>query len=334
MSNTDFKKAFDNVAPDMYMETRILANIKDKKSKKHFPLKAVISGAVALALAAGCFGGIQYKTAYTDRPFSVMVVDASDDEVIAKEICEDAISLPHLQLLYNEEDSSVSESNDNEISFSVSGDDIDFVQYKSESGYFYYFDEAKMLYDQENRDFYSIVIPVTDEEAEEITGWINGHNVNVETGALKEYMKTHDLSKYFGNNTVNLEDYWVYFEKCADTIGYENENGYAFFLIEEERGIEYYKIDTDSNELMVKNYDISEETRNKYYRDEAVLMSIAYSPQNAVSALLDNPDINKSELPGDKITITVTFKDGKRAKKIITVSFDDEGYAQFALKQN
>lgn len=41
MSNTEFKKAFDNVEPDVYMQSRILATVKDKK-KKHFPLKPVL----------------------------------------------------------------------------------------------------------------------------------------------------------------------------------------------------------------------------------------------------------------------------------------------------
>lgn len=40
-----------------------------------------------------------------------------------------------------------------------------------------------------------------------------------------------------------------------------------------------------------------------------------------------------SELPEDEITIIVTFKDGKKAKKVITVSFDDNGDAVFAYKK-
>lgn len=31
MSNTEFKKAFDSVAPDPYMESRVLENIKTSK---------------------------------------------------------------------------------------------------------------------------------------------------------------------------------------------------------------------------------------------------------------------------------------------------------------
>ncbi len=60
--------------------------------------------------------------------------------------------------------------------------------------------------------------------------------------------------------------------------------------------------------------------------------SVYYYPHRAADALLENPDMKKSELPGDEITVTVTFKDGKKARKVITVSFDDEGYAQFSLK--
>ena len=72
----------------------------------------------------------------------------------------------------------------------------------------------------------------------------------------------------------------------------------------------------------------------KYYNDDEILMmtNVGYQPQAAVEALLNDPDMDKSTLPGDVITITVTFKDGKKARKVITVSFDSKGAAHFAYK--
>ena len=81
------------------------------------------------------------------------------------------------------------------------------------------------------------------------------------------------------------------------------------------------------------NYDLSEETLNSVYPDyrECIYKNFGYYPTEAILTLIKNPDMNKSELPGDEITIIATFKDGKRAKKVISVSFNEDGYAQFEL---
>jgi len=332
MSN-EFKKAFDSVEPDIYMENRMLEKIKEHKKRK-FPLKSVLSGALALAVVLGCFGAAQYKNSYADRPFSVMVVDASEDVPVTAEISENAMNIPnHFQLIHN--DDSTIESN-SDMGFYVVGDDIDYVQYQSQKGSFYYYDAKKAAFDQQNRNYFTAVIPVADDEAEEIKSYIDNMMLNPETAGIMHYAETHDLSSYFGEEEVDFNQYWVYFDLCANMIGYENEPGYAFFLIEAEKGGEYYYI-TSCNEdltaLTVYNYELSESTLklfDNYYSDE--MNNIGYSPDEAVNVLSENPDINMSELPRDELTITVVFKDGKRARKTIAVSFDDEGYAQFQFK--
>lgn len=339
MSNTKFKKAFDDVSPDMYMETRILANLKENKKKKHFPLKPVIGTVTALVLAAGIFTAVSYKQPeYVDRPFSVMAVDASDDIVISKEIEENAISLPNGMQLTNEERDGEVVSSENDLGFYVSGDDIDYVQYSSENGSFYYTDFMKMICDMENNDYYSAVVYVSDEDAEMIKSWINERRtaLNVDKSAFIEYMKTHDVSQYFNGTADDLEDYFVGFYPCSQIAGYEDYDGYAFFVLSAEKNADYYDgTGIIKGELTVKTYDVSEETFKKYYPDEDFisLSSVVYSPDNAIYALLDNPDMDKSELPGDEIIIIAAFKDGKKAKKVITVSYDSEGYAQFAYKK-
>lgn len=332
MSN-EFKKVFDSIAPDVYMGNRILANIKEHKKRK-FPLKPVLSGALAFAVALGCFGAAQYKTSYVDRPFSVMAVDASDDVPVTAEISENAMNIPnHFQLIHND-DSTIETNGD--MGFYVVGDDIDYVQYQSKTGSFYYYDAKKAAFDQQNRNYFTAVIPVADDEAEEIKSYIGSMMFNPEIEGIKHYAKTHDLSSYFSEENVDFNQYWVYFDLCANTIGYENEPGYAFFLIEAEKAAEYYYVTScneDSTDLTVYNYELSESTIklfDDYYSDE--MNNIGYSPDEAVNALSENPDINMSELPGDEITITVVFKDGKRARKTIAVSFDNEGYAQFKFK--
>lgn len=333
MSDTQFKKAFDDVSPDIYMETRILANIKEKR-KKAFTIKAVLSGALALAVAVGCFGGIQYKkqNMYVDRPFSVMVVDASEDVPITTELGDTDVVIPNLQIV-NEEDGTLSAESD--VGFYVTGDDVDFVQYQSNTGNFYGYDIQKDLYDKQNRNYYTAVIPVPDDEAQEMVKYIYNQKMNPETAGIKYYAQTHDLSEYFSGEDVDFNDYWVYFEKCSDMVGYENEDGYAFFVVDAEKaGLYYYNTQlNETGDLTIKYYDLHESTLNLCGDDYlAEMNNIGYSPDAAFEALDNNPDMDKSELPGDEITIIVTFKDGKKAKKVIGVSFDKDGYAQFASK--
>ena len=51
-----------------------------------------------------------------------------------------------------------------------------------------------------------------------------------------------------------------------------------------------------------------------------------------MDTILADPDTDKSELPVDEVTITVTFQEGKKARKTVNVSFDKDGVAQFVMK--
>lgn len=339
MSNTPFKKAFDDVTPDIYMETRILANIKDKR-KKHFPVKGVLSGIVALALVAGCFGGIHYRIAkdeYVDRPFSIMVVDASEDIPITEELGEDILTFPSMYLEVEKEETPEGGTvglvtGYDDSGFAVTGDDIDSVQYKSENGSFVYYDILKMEYDMQNQNFYQIIIPVDDKNIEEVNQYIDESMMNPEQTALKKYMEHHDVAAYF-DDEENLRDYWVYFGKECDYLGPDNDSqNYAFFLYNTDNySIDYIQnsIDSDSNEITVKMYSVSTEHLSDDWKD-ALKGYVTYFPNTM--PLTENPDMKFSELPEDEITIIATYKDGKKAKKVVSVSFNDEGYAQFAFK--
>ena len=260
-----------------------------------------------------------------------MVVDASDDVPVTSELSDDVVLVPNLKIGYSDHESVTSEG---DVGFYVSGEDIDYVQYQSKTGSFYGYDHQKELYDKQNREYFTAVIPVADNEVREILDYIDSQMMNPETAGIKHYAETHDLSEYFGSDDVDFRDYWVYFEKCSDMVGYQKEKGYAFFVIEEEKASQYYfdtRTDDDpSTDLTVYNYDLSEETLNSVY-PECVYKNFGYSPDEAIGMLLENPDMNKSELPDDEITIIATFKDGKRAKKVISVSYNEDGCAQFEL---
>lgn len=343
MKNTRFKQAYNAVLPDAYMESRLWENIKDKK-KKRFPFKAVISCALAFAVVAAGAGGIYYKNTFTDRPFSVMVVSASDEITNRAELSESAVAMPQIKIdsYAGSDGSSVVTTDYATGGFAVKGDDIDYIQYKSKNGYFLYYDDLKRIYDTVNGNYYTAVIPVSDDDAEKINDFLNeigdDYVLNTENSALENYMKTHDLSEYFGKSGIDLSDYSVEFSKCSDIIGYESEPGYAFFVVDYEKDNTYRSgtgpMFDGMDTLTVQTYDIPQDELQKFYTEEDILnlSSVYYQPEKAVDTLLADPDTDKSELPVDEVTITVTFQDGKKARKTVNVSFDKDGVAQFVMK--
>jgi hypothetical protein len=55
---------------------------------------------------------------------------------------------------------------------------------------------------------------------------------------------------------------------------------------------------------------------------------VYYSADDAIYALIKNPDLKYEDLPSDTITITVKFKDGQTATKKIKTSFNSKGQLQ------
>lgn len=330
MKNIRFKQAYDAVLPDAYMESRLWENIKDEK-KKRFPFKAVISCALAFAVVAAGAGGIYYSTTYTDRPFSVAVVYA--DSGIA-ELDNGTVSMPEFTVSADWE----RVLTDNDAGFSVYAENIESVEYKTKNGSLIYADQYGILHKQMNREYYAAVIPVSNADADQI-------NLSVKHGsaesALADYMQSHDVSVYFSGSTDSLGNYIVDFLKCSDVVGYYDEPGYAFFLTELGKITEDYMVagtmaPDGSDSITVKYYDIPEEIVDKSADTDLLfhfkLGEVGYVPSAATDALLSDPDMDKSKLPADEITITVTFKDGKKARKTVNVSFDKDGVAQFVMK--
>lgn len=330
MKNTAFKQAYHAVLPDAYMESRLWENIKDKK-KKRFPFKAVISCTLAFAVVAAGAGGIYYSTTYTNRPFSVAVVYA--DSGIAQ-LDSGTVSLPEFTVSADWE----GVLTDNDAGLSVYAEDIESVEYKTKNGSLIYADQYGILYKQMNREYYAAVIPVSNADADKI-------NLSIKHGsaesALVNYMESNDVSEYFSGSTDSLGDYIVDFLKCSDVVGYYDEPGYAFFLTELGKITEDYMIagamaPDGSDSITVKYYDVPEEIVDKSPDTDLVfhfkLGEVGYVPSAATDVLFSDPDMDKSKLPADEITITVTFKDGKKARKTVNVSFDQDGAAQFVMK--
>lgn len=336
MNDTKFKKALDHVQPDAYMESRMLENIKDNPvRKKRFPLKKVICAVLCAAVFASGATGIYYSSTFTNRPFAISVVYAEDsvDRFVLLE--DEDLLLPAFSL--SSSDSGHVTAN-NEAGFSVYAEDMESVQYKSKNGSFIYADQYKMLVDQLNGEYYSAVIPVSDGDAEIINE--NLKNDSTED-VLRAYISEHDVSSYFTGGIDDIGQYQVDFLNCADVVGYDDRSDYAFFLTDLSKIGDYYLTSgslspSEADSVTVQIYDIPKEVLEKSSDGDIIfnlkMGEVGYLPDKAFEALLDDPDMDKSKLPEDEITITVTFKDGKKARKVIGVSFNEKGEAQFAVK--
>lgn len=313
----------------IYMEMRILANIKEKR-KKPFTIKAVLSGALALAVAVGCFGGIQYKkqNMYVDRPFSVMVVDASEDVPITTELGDTDVVIPNLQIV-NEEDGTLSAESD--VGFYVTGDDVDFVQYQSNTGNFYGYDIQKDLYDKQNRNYYTAVIPVPDDEAQEMVKYIYNQKMNPETAGIKYYAQTHDLSEYFSGEDVDFNDYWVYFEKCSDMVGYENEDGYYNVVIHNGNSVMgvNYSYDREGN-VISEEYNVNGkkiEYNYTYDEDGKILSCSSGSNQKLTYQYDENTNaLLREDIRTDSHYLSYEYSYDSRSNLVASKEYDFNEY--------
>lgn len=311
------------------MEMRILANIKEKR-KKPFTIKAVLSGALALAVAVGCFGGIQYKkqNMYVDRPFSVMVVDASEDVPITTELGDTDVVIPNLQIV-NEEDGTLSAESD--VGFYVTGDDVDFVQYQSNTGNFYGYDIQKDLYDKQNRNYYTAVIPVPDDEAQEMVKYIYNQKMNPETAGIKYYAQTHDLSEYFSGEDVDFNDYWVYFEKCSDMVGYENEDGYYNVVIHNGNSVMgvNYSYDREGN-VISEEYNVNGkkiEYNYTYDEDGKILSCSSGSNQKLTYQYDENTNaLLREDIRTDSHYLSYEYSYDSRSNLVASKEYDFNEY--------
>lgn len=103
-----------------------------------------------------------------------------------------------------------------------------------------------------------------------------------------------------------------------------------------ERGAFNYQ-SLNGNDFSVKRNEVEYDSSKPYaseitieYLGEKEAMEVFYSPQEAISVLLEtkNSEFDYTTLPSDTLTISVTFKDGSTAEAQIKTSFDKDGYMQ------
>ncbi len=319
----EYKKLFNEIEPD----EKLLDSVLDKATEKRTPMIWKKAGAVALAMAILLGGGgyfalnrgnddilTETDSTLSSAPlsFSIVAYAKDGDESDKKTLSEKDITLMNYKISVEKEDDGYAVNGSSETGFSINADDISEVNFSCDGGTFDYVDGPlqKCMLDQ--GAYYSIIIPITDEENEEYLNLCKENDgYYPERKYFKTLMERNDYSEYFKGKNKNLDEYAIYY---SDKDDYMNEN--QFLLIEDSEALKYW------------THNVKEFTA-KTYNDNDVISDITYFPDMATDYLLDHPDTPYNKLPSDEITITVKFKSGQSITKKLNVSFNKDGNMQF-----
>lgn len=331
--DNEIKKSIEEIKPDPYMETRLSAKVSDYKKPKVSPLIKRISAA-AIALAIVCTGiGANYAVKNNRSDLDFTIVAYAQDGKSKHTLSDDEIIFTDLQFIYRKNEVKEGDSpinymeTKNTLDFGIDAENITEVTFESENYGFDIYDDNMRDNQFERDDYYIVKIPLNDEEIKKFSA-IQEFDIEDRTQKkfLKEMMKNRDLSEYFGDNSMNVDDYYVHevLDNTSDKIkefGLENI-GYItpyFYLVKKDV---YEDITRGGKSVTVKNYN-----------DEDRIHGIMFDTWTAVWLIKDNPDMKLSDLPKDKITVTVKFTSGETVTKHILTEFDDNGYLHCSLEQ-
>lgn len=312
------KAAIDDIKPDAYMKTRLQAKIEEpkRKSAKSF-LKPALSCTLALAVLAGVgtYGMTRDNTPVTSQTSNIkfsshsfnIVAYAQDENGNQGENItlgeNDVTTLKNYKVkAYKDSDGYQAVTSGSESGFAINAKNVAEVTFESEKGTFSYYDiplQSKLI----DEGKYYVEISLTDEENK-----LYHDKYENKDREFYNYLSKHkDLSKYFNGKSQNAEDYGIYY---SDKNDYKNEN--QLLLAPKKYCDEFAK--SDSKKISVKTY-----------RDGDKIQDVFYSADDAIDALIKNPNLKYENLPSDIITITVKFKDGQTATKKIKTSFNSKG---------
>lgn len=320
----EYKELFSEIAPD----EKLLDGVLDKATEKRTPMIWKKAGAAFLAMAILLGGGGYFalnqsnddilttkesSVSGTPLNFSIIAYAADNDNSDKITLSENNITLMDYKIEIVKEKNGYAVNGSGETGFSINANDVSEVVFSCKGGTFSYVDGPleKCLMDQ--GAYFSIIIPITDEENEEYLRLCEESESGYypERKYFKTLMEKNDYSEYFKGKSTNLDDYSIYY---SDKEDYMNEN--QFLLLEKSETLNYLINDT-------------KEFTAKTYSDDDVIEDVLYFPEKATDYLFKHPDTPYDELPTDEITITVKFKSGQSATKKLNVSFNKEGKMQF-----
>lgn len=324
--DNEIKKSIEEIKPDPYMETRLSAKVSDYKKPKVSPLIKRISAA-ALALAIVCTGiGANYAVKNNRSDLDFTIVAYAQDGKSKHTLSDDEVVLTDLQLIYERDKAKENISIEHKIDFGIDSENVAEATFESENYGFDIYDDNMRDNQFERDDYYIIKIPLNDEEIIKFSKIEIFEEDRTEKKFLKEMMKNRDLSAYFGDNSMNVDDYRIY--RVRDTTSDKIKE----FGLEDFGYISsyFYLVKKDVYEDITRN---GKSVTAKNYNDEDRIHGIMFDTWTASRCIYENPDMKLSDLPKDKITVTVKFTSGETVTKHILAEFDDNGYLHCSLEQ-
>ncbi len=314
----DIKKAIEEIKPDIYMKTRLAAKIDEQtKPKKNKPWKKVCAGLLAFAVICASVGG--YYSVQNKNNLDFTIVAYADDGSAYK-LSDDDIKMPFCKVEKKYIENMDTTMLDSTVTgFEIKGKDIDEVTFKSDNYELCIYDEDMQENHKMRDDYYSVKIPLTDEEIIEYNAIDEFDHELTSKDFLKKIMKNRDLSEYFGDNSMNIGDYHVFHisdtsEDVLEKFDLESK-GYVYTY--------FYLVKNDVYEDTTRSgYEITE----KNYDDDDKISDVCLDTWAATEYVMEHPDTNLNDLPECNITVTVKFKSGKTSEKQIHAEFDDYGY--------
>lgn len=315
------KEAIDDIKPDAYMKTRLMAKIEEpkKKSRKNI-LKPIVSCTLALAVLAGVgtYGMTREKVPTTTQTSTAKALNhnfniiayAQDNGKVEERatLSNDVLSFPSYKLKMEKVNGDVQVSYDNMVGFNIDKNaNIKKVTFESEKGYFE-FTNQDLYFSQMKKGNYYVDIELTKDEQDKYLSTLEESHENEVKAIYNEIAKSRDLSKYFGTNSQNTELYSFAYGTRKDKP--------VITLTNKKLHDEIFKYD---KKITVSVDDLQKELNEN---------SLWYDNQNAIDTLLKNPDMPFEKLEGDTITVTAEFKDGQQATKKIKTSFNSKGELQ------
>lgn len=325
----EYKELFDTIKPDGELMYDTFNKADKKKNATGFVPRRIVAAALVMAvLVVGGGFGIHQLTApkmiepgenttgtVDDLPssdFFTITAFASDDEnAEIKTLSPDDITLMDYKIELKKNSDGYYVSGSGETDFQINAEDIKQVTFSSENGTFKYLDIPLMRYKESLGEYYAVRLPITKEEATEYLETIeNGDFYNgYQQDFIQNIMESRDCSSYFGDNSTDLDLY---------SIDYSDEFGVDEFLfINKEEGQQY--VHFNKKELIAKTYPGIDG-----------IASVSYSPDEAESYLLDNPETPYDKLPTGEITITVEFNSGQTVTQKLSCSFTADGTLMFS----
>lgn len=317
--DNEIKKSIKEIKPDPYMATRLSKKISDYKKPKISPsLKKI--GATALALAIICTGvGANYavKKNRSDLDFTIVAYAGDNTQALNKQDIK-MRGIPRVKKEYPNEDG-LPILTATYVSFEIRGNNISEVTFNSDNYPLFIYDTDMHENHWERYDYYIIDIPLTEEEINKFDeNYKFDFDEKYEKEFIKNMMKKRDLSAYFGNNSMDINNYHI-----ASNLDNPSENSG----------------DKVSHLYLVKNEVYEAEAREGYkiteknYDEDDKISDIQMDTDTASEYIMKHPDAKLSELPKNTITITVKFKGGQTATAKLHTSFDDYGYLHCSLEQ-